>query len=293
MARKQHTISRRDLIGCIGIDIGGQSTRVGTIQPNGRLKLITFPTQEDFDTELDMIADAVKRLVRDGADRIAIGSPGPLDWRRALVFDTPNLPWHYANFKRLERKVHCKVLLDNDANVAGLGEATLGAGRNKRIVAGFTLGTGIGYFHIVEGRIYHGRLDVEAGHQILDPNGPQCNCGQYGCLEAFVSATAIERQYGVPPHELNDPNAWDAIAFRLAQGLVNTAVHTSAQVLILCGGMLARGATLLEPLHQHYEKMLCIYPERYRPPVVPAKLGDKAGVYGAIVLARVGHAKGD
>lgn len=284
-------ISRGDLIGCVGVDIGGQNTRVGTILPNGRLKLISFCTQHDFDVQLDMLTDAIKRLGVDNMRRIGVGSPGPLDWRKAFVYDTPNLPWCNVSFKKLEQKLGVQVLLDNDANVAGLGEAILGAGKGKRIVAGFTLGTGIGYFHIIDGRIYHGWLDVEAGHQILDPNGPECNCGQSGCLEAFSSATGIERRYGVPPHKLEDQDAWNEIAFRLAQGLVNIAVHTSAQVLILCGGMLARGEMLLKPLRSYYEQMLKVYPKGYRPPVVPAKLGDKAGVYGAIVLAHVGHAE--
>lgn len=282
-------LRRSDLIGCIGVDIGGQNTRVGTVLPNGRLKLISFQTQPDFGVQIDMLVDAIKQLGKDGSRRVGIGSPGPLDWRKAFVYDTPNLPWCNVSFKELEQKLGVEVLLDNDANVAGLGEATLGAGKGKRIVAGFTLGTGIGYFHIIDGRIYHGSLDVEAGHQIIDPNGPECNCGQRGCLEAFVSATGIQRRYGVPPHELEDPKAWEEIALRLAQGLVNIAVHTSAEVLILCGGMLKRGETLLKPLRSYYEQMLKVYPKRYRPPVVPAKLGDKAGVYGAIVLAHVGH----
>lgn len=287
MQRKQ--ISRSDLVGYVGIDIGGQNTRVGTILPNGRLKLISFHTQPKFSDQIEMLSNAIKELGVSRIKRIGIGSPGPLDWRRAFVFDTPNLPWKNVSFKTLERKLNIDVLLDNDANVAGLGEATLGAGKGKRIVAGFTLGTGIGYFHIIDGRIYHGLLDVEAGHQILDPNGPRCNCGQNGCLEAFASATGIQRRYGVPPHELEDEKAWDEIAFRLAQGLVNIAVHTSAEVLILCGGMLARGEMLLKPLQRYYEQMLKVYPERYRPKVLPARLGDKAGVYGAIVLAHVGH----
>ncbi|MCS7252695.1 MAG: ROK family protein [Armatimonadota bacterium] len=282
-------LHRSDLVGCVGVDIGGQSTRIGTVLPNRTLKLISFCTQPDFDVQIDMLVDKIKLLGVDEIRRVGIGSPGPLDWKKTFVYDTPNLPWRNVSFKKLERKLGVEVLLDNDANVAGLGEATLGAGRGKRIVAGFTLGTGIGYFHIIDGHIYHGSLDVEAGHQILDPNGPECNCGQRGCLEAFVSATGIQRRYGVPPHELEDQGAWDDIALRLAQGLVNIALHTSAEVLVLCGGMLARGEMLLKPTRIYYEQMLQVYPKRYRPPVVTAKLGDRAGVYGAIVLAHVGH----
>lgn len=282
---------RQDLVGYIGVDIGGQNTRVGTFDERGRLRLISFPTESDFTKECQLIGEAAKQLLPKGIKRLAVGSPGPLDWKTRRVYDTPNLPWGNVNFARLEKFVGCKVLLDNDANVAGLGEATFGAGRGKRFVAGFTLGTGIGHFQVKDGRIYHGRLDVEAGHQIVDPNGPDCNCGQKGCLEAFVGAISIQRRYGVPPHELDDPKAWEEIAFRLAQGLVNTAVFVCPDVLILTGGMLARGEMLFSPLRRFYNEMLKVYPQKYRPPVVAAKLGDKAGTVGAIVLAQVGHAE--
>lgn len=282
---------RQDLVGFVGVDIGGQTTRVGTFDERGRLRLISFPTEGDFKTECQRIAEAARKLRPEEIRRLAVGSPGPLDWRTRRIYDTPNLPWSGVSFVRLGKLLDCPVLLDNDANVAGLGEATFGAGRGKRFVAGFTLGTGIGHFQVKEGRIYHGRLDVEAGHQILDPNGPECNCGQRGCLEAYVSAVGIQRRYGVLPHELHDPRAWEEIAFRLAQGLVNIAVFVCPDVLILTGGMLARGETLFRPLQRFYREMLKVYPPKYRPPIVPAKLGDKAGVIGAIILARVGHAE--
>lgn len=284
-------MERRDLVGYVGVDIGGQSTRVGTFDERGRLQVISFPTEKDFRTECELIAAAARQLCPKEIKRLAVGSPGPLDWRKRYLYDTPNLPWKDVSFARLEKLVECEVLLDNDANVAGLGEATLGAGRGKRFIAGFTLGTGIGHFQVKDGRIYHGALDVEAGHQILDPEGPKCGCGQRGCLEAFASAVAIQKRYGVPPHELNDPKAWKEIAFRLAQGLVNAAVFVCPDALILTGGMLARGDMLFKPLFRFYNQMIKIYPEKHRPPILLAKLGDKAGVVGAIVLAKVGHAE--
>jgi len=284
-------LRRQELVGFVGVDIGGQTTRVGIFDERGRLRVISFPTEADFATECERIAEAARHLLPEGIKRVAIGSPGPLDWRtRRLLGKTPNLPWADVRFNRLEKLIGCEVLLDNDANVAGLGEALLGVGRGKRFIAGFTLGTGIGHFQVKDGRIYHGRLDVEAGHQILDPNGPECGCGQRGCLEAFVSAMGIEKHYGVPPHALNDPKAWEEIAFRLAQGLVNTAVFVCPDALVLTGGMLARGEMLLAPLRCFYGEMLKVYPPRYRPPILIGQWGDKAGVVGAIVLAKVGHA---
>jgi len=286
------TVRRRELVGFVGVDIGGQTTRVGTFDTHGRLRVVSFPTENNFKKECECIAEVTRQLMTHKIKRLAIGSPGPLDWRRKrLLGKSPNLPWANVNFAWLEKLLGCEVLVDNDADVAGLGEAVLGAGRGKQFVAGFTLGTGIGHFQIKNGRIYHGRLDVEAGHQILDPDGPECGCGQRGCLEAFASAVGIKKLYGVAPHELDDPRAWEEIAFRLAQGLVNTAVFVCPDVLILTGGMLARGEMLLAPLRRFYEELLKVYPPRYRPPILAGKLGDKAGVVGAIVLAKVGHAE--
>ncbi|RLB02477.1 MAG: hypothetical protein DRG83_08480 [Deltaproteobacteria bacterium] len=283
---------REEFNGFVGVDIGGQTTRVGTFDRRGQLQVIHFPTEKNFVTECNHIVEAARQLVPQGIKRLGVGSPGPLNWRKKLLIGkSPNLPWVDVDFAQLEKLLGCTIWVDNDANVAGLGEAVLGAGKGKRFIAGFTLGTGIGHFQIKNGHIYHGRLDVEAGHQILDPAGPVCGCGQRGCLEAFASAVAIQKLYGVAPHELNDPKTWEQIAFRLAQGLVNAAVFVCPDALILTGGMLARGEMLLEPLRRFYEQMLKVYPPRYRPPILVGELGDKAGVVGAIVLAKVGHAE--
>jgi len=285
-------LQRQELVGFVGVDIGGQTTRVGTFDKYGQLHVTSFPTADNFATECEHIAQVARQLLPQGIKRLAIGAPGPLNWRtRQLIGKTPNLPWADIRFDQLEKLVGCEVLLDNDANVAGLGEALLGAGQGKRFIAGFTLGTGVGHFQVKDGRIYHGRFDVEAGHQILDPNGPECGCGQRGCLEAFASATGIEKRCGVPPHKLNDPKAWEEIAFRLAQGLVNAAVFVCPDALILTGGMLARGEMLLAPLRRFYGEMLKVYPPSYRPSILIGRFGDKAGVVGAIVLAKVGHAE--
>jgi Transcriptional regulator/sugar kinase len=122
---------RQELVGYIGVDIGGQSTRVGTFDERGRLKVISFKTEPDFKTECERIAEAARQLLPKGIKRLAVGSPGPLDWRKRYLYDTPNLPWQNVSFAQLEKLVGCEVLLDNDAMWLVWAKRLWGRGRAR------------------------------------------------------------------------------------------------------------------------------------------------------------------
>jgi glucokinase len=253
--------------GYVGIDIGGQSIKIGAVR-NGELVTRDIETPPDYaDARAQMLAAATE-LVGGKPKGLGIGTPGPIDWRTGFLYWTPNIPWKNVSYPELGEALGCPVHVDNDANVAGLAEAVLGAGKDYRIVAGFTLGTGIGYFVVMDGLIYHGKLDVEGGHQVLNPEGPLCGCGARGCLEAYASAF------------------WAEIAGYLAWGITNVTTLVCPEVFVLAGGMIQRGETLFAPLREKLAQMLKIVPP---PPVKPAELGHRAGVYGAIVLAKRGH----
>lgn len=270
-----------------GVDIGGQTMKVGVGAQGQVICSREVPTPLDFDEACATIVQVARDLLQgEHPPRFGIGCPGPLDWRTGTVLDSTNLPWVNVTFEQVGRELGCEVLLDNDANVAGLGETLYGAGRGKRVSAGFTLGTGIGYFHIIEGHIYHGALDVEAGHQVLDPTGPECNCGQRGCLEAYASATGIKRRFGKEPHEIDDPALWADVAHYLAWGIVNLIVFTSPEVVILGGGMMKSADVFLPLIQEKVRAWLHILPRR---PIVPAELGPRAGLVGALALAERGH----
>lgn len=274
-----------DYEGYVGVDIGGQSIRVGTIR-NGELEVRGFETPASYPEARERII-ALAREMADGSPRgLGIGSPGPLDWRAGKLLWTPNIPWKEISYAELGEPLGCPVYVDNDANVAGLAEAVLGAGRGAEIVSGFTLGTGIGFFTIMHGHIYHGRFDVEGGHQMLNPEGPVCGCGARGCLEAYASATAIEARTGKRPDQIDDPAFWDEIAGYLAQGVINVNNLIGPDVIILAGGMTQRGDLLMEPLRRKANEWCKILPMA---PILIAELGHQAGIYGGIVLARLGH----
>ncbi|MBI3945983.1 MAG: ROK family protein [Armatimonadetes bacterium] len=276
-----------DFEGCVGVDIGGQSIKVGMFREE-QLRIIDLDTPAEYATARGAILGAVRELAGGTPRGLGVGSPGPLNWRTGVMEWTPNIPWRDVAYTELGSALGCPVRVDNDANVAGLAEAVLGVGRGHHVVSGFTLGTGIGFFTVIGGHVYHGRLDVEGGHQVLNPSpdAPLCGCGAHGCLEAYASASAIEARTGKRPEEIDDPEFWKEIAGYLAWGITNINVLVCPDVVVLAGGMTKRGAVLMDPLRHRVQEMSCVLPP---PPVEVAELGARAGVYGAIVLAARGH----
>ena len=129
---------------------------------------------------------------------IGIGVPGIIDMQTGLVRESPNLPdWvDYPARAAIERRLKTVVILENDANVAALGEKWLGAARDFQDMAMLTLGTGVGGGLVLGGSIWRGANGMagEFGHTTVDPDGQLCGCGNHGCLEQYASATAVVRQ---------------------------------------------------------------------------------------------------
>jgi glucokinase len=128
---------------------------------------------------------------------IGIGVPGIIDMDAGVLRESPNLPgWEdYPVRDEIERRLGTKVILENDANSAALGEKWLGAARDHDDMLMLTLGTGVGGGIVLGGRVWHGMRGMagEPGHITVEPDGPPCPCGNRGCLEQFASATAIVR----------------------------------------------------------------------------------------------------
>ena len=154
---------------------------------------------------------------RDGAalQGIGIGVPGIIDMKTGMLRESPNLPgWAESPVQaQIERLLGTRVILENDANVAALGEKWLGAARDVDDMAMLTLGTGVGGGIVLQGRIWHGMTGMagEFGHMTVEPEGPPCGCGNRGCVEQYASATAVVRM------------AKEAIASGRAPGLAKAA----------------------------------------------------------------------
>ncbi len=190
----------------IGIDLGGTKIYCAVVNSDGKILATArkkTKAAQGFENTVERIAkcafEAIEKSGVDSKDVVAagIGSPGPLDLKKGKIIETPNLKWTNVPIQsRLESLLKRPVRLDNDGNVGLLGEHAYGAGKGADHLVGLFIGTGIGGGIIVDGKLLHGFNENagELGHMVLDPNGPRCGCGNKGCLEAFASRLAIERE---------------------------------------------------------------------------------------------------
>jgi glucokinase len=189
----------------IGVDLGGTNLRIAAVDEQGALvEKVTLGTKVSLgrDHVIDDMCDAIQRMsekLRDSAPLlgIGIGVPGIIDMQTGLLRESPNLPgWaDYPVRAEIERRLKTIVILENDANVAALGEKWLGAAKDFSDMAMLTLGTGVGGGLVLGSSIWRGANGMagEFGHATVEPDGHLCGCGNRGCLEQYASATAVVR----------------------------------------------------------------------------------------------------
>ncbi len=189
----------------IGVDLGGTNLRIAAVDEQGTLlEKLTTGTQVQRGREyvIGEMTDAIKTISAKYKSKgefagIGIGVPGFIDMDTGMVRESPNLPG-WADFPvrdDIERRLGTKVVLENDANSAAMGEKWLGAGRDYDDMCMLTLGTGVGGGLVLNGRLWQGMKGMagELGHTTVFPDGLQCKCGNTGCVELYASATAIMR----------------------------------------------------------------------------------------------------
>ena len=188
----------------IGVDLGGTNLRIAAVDERGTLlEKTTTGTHvaRGRDYVINEMCDAIRATVTKFSSStlagIGIGVPGIIDMDTAMLRKSPNLPgWEdYPVRDEIERRLGTKVILENDANSAALGEKWLGAARDFDDMLMLTLGTGVGGGIVLGGGIWRGMRGMagEPGHLTIQPDGPPCPCGNRGCLEQFASATAVLR----------------------------------------------------------------------------------------------------
>ena len=313
----------------VGVDMGGTKILAAVIDAEGEIvqqaKRATKPKKGP-----EEVIERITRCIREAIDSaelkpsqiraIGIGSPGPLDPETGVIIFAPNLGWSNVPLKaKLEANLSIPTFVDNDVNVGTLGEYAFGAGRGIKNLVGIFVGTGIGGGIILDGKLFHGvnKTAGEVGHMIVEVKGPRCGCGNFGCLEAVASRTAITRdlQKAILKKgkkskltELNGGNLdlirSKAIARAVKHGdkptikvvqraakylgiSVASIVHfLNPEMVVLGGGVVeAMGDSLLDPIrHAAAEYALPTTMDGVQ--IVAATLGDNAGVIGASVLAR-------
>jgi len=300
----------------IGVDLGGTNIVSAVVNENGKvLGKDKRKTQAPLGAVgvMNRIADSVRAasqnsgLPWDSHLAVGVGSPGPLNPKKGLIIYTPNLNWKNVRIvDYLHKKLHKKVVLENDANLAALGESWIGAGKGEKYVLCLTLGTGVGGGLILNGKIYEGAWGVSnhIGHIVVDPNGPKAPYGNSGILEQYVSATGIVRlatEAGLKPPpgqpleaysfqkmaEAGNPQAlrvYDQAGKMLAVGLT-TAIHLlNPGVIIFSGGVAGAGDLLMKPMMKELQ-IRCFVSHLKGLKFKMAKLGDNMGAVGAARLA--------
>lgn len=303
----------------IGIDLGGTSMKMGLVDENGHVQYeIEKPTLNDAEQALKQMVEYCKEIAQhakigwDQIEGVGIGLPGFLDIPKGLIVRLTNLGWENIPIKAfMEEKLQKRVEIDNDANVAALGEAWCGAGKGVSDLVCVTLGTGVGGGVIVNGKLVYGRNGFagEIGHLLIDPDGVRCNCGQKGCLETIASATGIVRltkealQAGQKSILPADPTTYDVFQAAnkqdpVAQRVLDTAISALARGFSLIsvvlnparfvvgGGVAKAKDQLFVPLREAYRKQALKYTAQ-DVEIVPALLGNQAGFIGAARLVAV------
>jgi glucokinase len=212
-----------------GIDVGGSAVKLGVIERDGSGRTErSFPVESGCSAQavLERAAHELRELAGARLAVVGVGLPGLLDRGAGCVRQSPNLPWlaEVAVQRLLAAELGLAqedVRLENDANVAALGEQWLGAASGERHLLLLTLGTGIGGGLILDGRLFVGEgLAGEVGHLTLDASGPECGCGARGCLETYASASAARRralERGLPREA---PGDLELLASRARKGAV-------------------------------------------------------------------------
>lgn len=312
----------------IGVDLGGTSMRAAVVDREGEIRGQaedkTYPEQ-GLDAVLERLYGIIRGAIRDAKRKpdsirgVGIGLPGGVDSERGHVHQAPNLGWEDLTLAgRLEEELGLPVFLDNDVNVAILGEFHFGAARKARSALGVWVGTGIGGGIILDGKVLRGLhgAAAEIGHTVLVPGGPLCGCGNRGCVEALASRTAMEKEVRrriARGEESKIPGILEASGkTRMTSGVISKALKKGDRVMeevlaesqrylglavanwinildpemIVFGGGVAEklGKPFLRPI-RHVARQNAFKTQGKPTEFELAELGDWSGVLGAAALA--------
>lgn len=247
-------------------------------------KIVPTPA-DDFEAGMKIFKQTADELSRgEKFEALAGGVAVIYNQDKSIPIHTSHLHgWVNKPLKQtLEANFSAPVTLENDTAVVGLGEAVDGAGIGKKIVAYLTISTGIGGVRIVDQKIDQNSLGFEPGHQIIVIDGKDCHCGGKGHFEAYVAGYYLERDFHKKGEDIKDPAIWDEITKYLAVGLNNTIVHWSPDIVILGGAVMK--SIDLEQVKKYLAEYLTIFPNP--PEITRARLGDQAGLLGALLLLK-------
>lgn len=279
----------------LGIDMGGTHLRTALVDfQGGVLRSERMALPDDANERAQLPADIARAHAGEvagiGLAVAGIVADGVLTWSANLGL--ADIDFHTA----IQRVSSVPVRVLNDARAAGLAEARIGAGRGASTVLAVTVGTGIGGAIVVDGELQMGTGNGgEIGHMVVDPHGPICTCGHHGCWERHVGGRALAEQARVLFPDSDDAldqllsapagsaaaAAVDTAAQWFALGLDNLHAIVAPDVVVLGGGIMARGGVIA----QRYRAAASHSRWGDQARLVDSALGDGAGVIGAALAA--------
>lgn len=303
----------------VGVDLGGTKIYTALVDLEGNIikeKTVETLAHEGEQAVVGRIVDTINYVI-DGTDKnliksIGIGSPGPLDVKNGIIIENSNLPFkNFEIVKTIKETYDLPTHLDNDANVATLGEFMFGAGKGTENMVFITASTGIGGGAVLNGKLFRGSTGnaLEVGHMTVATEGPRCGCGNLGCAEALGSGTAIGKRAKeavlsnavtslknyenvtakevfkeaangdrVAKHILNTSLTYLGIA------VANTITNFDPEKVVVGGGVVNGGDIVIETIRNVVEER-CMAAFVENCTIEKAILGGKAGVLGAAALA--------
>ncbi len=302
----------------IAVDIGGTQLRVGVYPVHGQEPI----RQKRISTTgpgsaVERLISLIKELWPEGDEVLAIsaGAPGQVDPEAGVIVAAPNIAgWVDLHLKcELEDNFHVPIYLNNDANLAALGEWQFGAAQGHHDVFYITVSTGIGGGVILRDNLLlgiHG-LAAEVGHVVIVPDGPPCSCGQRGHLEAFSSGTGIAKYFNdeckkgrssslssgcahnakqiAEAARAGDPLALEAFkraAYYLGISLANYLHLFNPSIVVIGGGVSRSGDFFWKPMRETIDQFVLSDSYTKDLKILPAALGDDCGLLGALAIAR-------
>jgi len=310
----------------IGIDVGGTKVLGGVVSETGEiLTTARRETPREGGRALtETIADVALELAKQfSVDSIGVSAAGFISSDRQTMLATPNIAgWNGVNLdQELTQIIGKRIVLENDANSAAWGEFKFGAGRGRTDLMLLTLGTGVGGGLILDGKLFRGAFGIgaELGHLRVVPDGHLCGCGIRGCLEQYASGSALMRHAreaisaspdlarnllargdgtleGLKGHHITeaardeDPvalAAFNTMANYLGAGIASLCAVIDPSCIVLGGGVIDAGEIFLGPTREAALRLIPFTGKHPYPDIVPAELGNNAGLVGVADLSRI------